>query len=315
MKTGFDHILSPAKLNLFLHITGQRRDGYHLLQSLMVLIDWCDILHFELREDGKIQRHDLGEQLPENDLIVRAAKLLQQKTGTSLGIDISVEKHIPTQAGLGGGSSNAATVLLALNRLWGLHLPLTELHTLGIQLGADVPFFLHNGPAWVEGIGEILSPISLPEEVYQQTVAVVKPPIGVSTQQLFLNPLLTKNSKPVIIADFISDAFKKKYTDNCSGSVKGEFTVFDTVFGFGCNDLQTVAEQVEPEIKKAIDMLSKYAGTTARMTGSGSAVFAPIRNDRVGLPEQSTNIPLCEGWLLKKCRILPAHPQAYLLTV
>lgn len=305
MKTVLDSILSPAKLNLFLHVTGQREDGYHLLQSVMVPIDWYDTLHFELRTDGKIQRHDLGPKLPGEDLIVRAARKLQTHHPVSLGVDISIEKNIPMQAGLGGGSSNAAMVLLALNRLWQLHLPLPELHAIGLTLGADIPFFLHSSPAWVEGIGEKLTPIALPEEIYQQPIAVVKPPNGVSTQQIFSSPLLTKDTIPAKISTFISDAFTKKQAD----TVKE----FCAVFDFGCNDLQTVAEQIEPQIKEAIDKASQYAGSQARMTGSGSAVFAPIRK-KVEQVEQSTNMALPNGWLFKKCRILPAHPQADQLT-
>lgn len=308
MATVLDHILSPAKLNLFLHVTGQRDDGYHLLQSLMVHIDWCDTLHFELRNDGKIARHDLGVQLPTDDLTVRAATLMQKKYDISKGVDISIEKHIPMQAGLGGGSSNAAMTLMALNKLWNLCLPQAELHAMAIQLGADVPFFLYNGPAWVEGIGEKISPIVLPENIYQQHIAVVKPPNGVSTQQIFSSKVLTKDTKLVTITNFISDVNTKKNT----GTVDLE-NIF-AVFGFGCNDLQKAAECIEPQIKEAIDRLSQYADTTARMTGSGSAVFAPIRN-KVERLEQSTNMSLPDNWLFKKCRILPAHPQTDQLAV
>lgn len=138
-----NHVLAPAKLNLFLHITGRRPDGYHLLQSVFMLIDWYDTLHFELRGDGQISREDLSVTLPQDDLIIRAARLLQQSSGTSQGAHIAIEKSIPAQAGMGGGSSDAATCLLALNRLWGLGLTVQQLATLGLKLGADVPFFLN----------------------------------------------------------------------------------------------------------------------------------------------------------------------------
>ncbi|MDB5932094.1 MAG: 4-diphosphocytidyl-2-C-methyl-D-erythritol kinase, partial [Polaromonas sp.] len=159
---------APAKLNLFLHITGRRPDGYHLLQSVFMLIDWCDTLHFEVRADGQLSRTDLKgpqdkgcETLPAEDLAVRAARALQAACGTSLGVHITLEKNIPSQAGMGGGSSDAASCLLALQRLWGVRLPPEKLRALALSLGADVPFFLSGGHAWVEGIGEKITPLSL----------------------------------------------------------------------------------------------------------------------------------------------------------
>ncbi|MDB5893335.1 MAG: 4-(cytidine 5-diphospho)-2-C-methyl-D-erythritol kinase, partial [Rhodoferax sp.] len=165
---------APAKLNLFLHITGRRADGYHLLQSAFMLIDWCDTLHFTLRTDGQLQRQDLTTPLPADDLVLRAARLLQMAGSMSLGADIAIEKRIPAQAGMGGGSSDAASTLLALNRLWALDLPLSALEKLGLQLGADVPFFLRGRNAWVEGIGERITPVALPAG----TFLVVKPQDG-----------------------------------------------------------------------------------------------------------------------------------------
>jgi 4-diphosphocytidyl-2-C-methyl-D-erythritol kinase len=150
---------APAKLNLFLHVTGRRADGYHLLQSVFVLIDWCDTLHFERRGDGRLQRHDLGPALPADDLSLRAARALQQASGCSLGVDISVMKRVPWGAGLGGGSSDAASTLLALNRLWGLRWPRERLQAIAVTLGADVPFFVGGRPAFVEGIGDVLHPL------------------------------------------------------------------------------------------------------------------------------------------------------------
>ena len=165
------HVPAPAKLNLFLHITGRRPDGYHLLQSVFMLIDWWDVLHFDVRTDGQLKRCDLTIALPEDDLCLRAARLLQAASGSRLGAVISIEKRIPAQAGMGGGSSDAATVLLALNRLWGLNWPLSRLLPLGLQLGADVPFFLRGRNAWVQGIGEQLTPLTLPAARF----AVLKP--------------------------------------------------------------------------------------------------------------------------------------------
>ena len=175
---------APAKLNLFLHITGRRTDGYHLMQSAFMLIDWCDTLHFELRADGIISREDLSVALPPDDLVVRAARALQHASQCPLGVHIGVHKSIPAQAGLGGGSSDAASTLLALNRLWNTRLPLATLAALALQLGADVPFFLSGGHAWIEGIGEVVTPLSLPVARF----AVVKPPQGLETRLIFSDP-------------------------------------------------------------------------------------------------------------------------------
>ena len=153
---------APAKLNLFLHVVGRRADGYHLLESVFVLIDWADVLHFDLRDDGRLLRHDLGVTLPADDLCLRAARLLQSEAGVALGADIRIDKRVPSGAGMGGGSSDAATVLLALNRLWGLHWPRQRLLALAARLGADVPFFVYGRNALVQGIGEQLSAVDLP---------------------------------------------------------------------------------------------------------------------------------------------------------
>ncbi len=187
---------APAKLNLFLHITGRRTDGYHLLQSVFMLIDWCDTLHFDLRRDGVIRRIDSHPgPLPEVDLTVRAAQALRQATGCTLGVDITLDKHIPAEAGMGGGSSDAASCLIALNRLWGLGLPRQALANIGLQLGADVPFFIGGHNAWVEGVGEQLTPIHLPPARF----VVVKPPVGASTQRIFTSPDLQRATKTAII--------------------------------------------------------------------------------------------------------------------
>ena len=272
MNTLFD-VAAPAKLNLFLHVTGRRPDGYHLLQSVFMLIDWCDTLHFELRADGRILRHDLGTPLPEDDLIVRAARLLQNATGTVLGVDISIDKRIPAQAGMGGGSSDAASTLLALNRLWQLGLPLSRLETLGLQLGADVPFFLRGRNAWVEGIGEQITPIELPAARF----CVVKPAAGVETAGIFRHPQLERATKPATLAVFAADPY-----------------------GFGHNDLQPVAELLCPEVTQAIELLKTH-GLQARMTGSGSAVFAHCTQGNAAI-----QVP--DHWIVRECGNLEVHP-------
>ena len=271
-------ISAPAKLNLFLHITGRRSDGYHLLQSVFMLIDWCDTLHFALRSDGAISREDLHEQLPADDLCVKAARALQAASGCRLGAHIGLEKSIPTQAGMGGGSSDAASTLLALNRLWNLHLPLATLQRIGLTLGADVPFFLCGRHAWVEGIGEILTPIALPASQW----LVVKPAQGLETQRIFSDPGLKRDSEPAIISGFAENAFS------------------NTNFSFGRNDLQAVAQRLCPGIEQALQWLANR-GLNGRMTGSGSAVFAQALNaiDLTGAPQ---------GWQTKLCSSLEVHP-------
>ena len=276
-------VLAPAKLNLFLHITGRRADGYHLLQSVFMLIDWCDTLHFELRKDGVISRTDLGptssDVLPADDLTVRAARALQAATGTSLGVNISLEKRIPSQAGMGGGSSDAASCLRALQRLWGLHLSPEKLQAMALSLGADVPFFLGAGHAWVEGIGEQLTPIQLPPAHF----LVIKPPAGLSTPEIFGAPELKRDTRTATMLGFAAND-------------KG------LVYGFGQNDLQPVAEKLCAPLVQSLDWLTAQ-GLQGRMTGSGSAVFAQILQDSM--------IPAApSGWVVKKCRNLEVHPLA-----
>ncbi len=195
VKAFFD-VPAPAKLNLFLHVVGRRADGYHLLQSVFVLIDWCDRLHFELRSDSRLLRHDLGAALPADDLCLRAARALQSMSGMPVGVDISIDKQVPWGAGLGGGSSDAASTLLALNRLWGLHWPRERLLTLGATLGADVPFFIGGHNAFVEGIGERLTPIQVPPQQY----AVLKPDAALVTADIFGSPDLARTAEAVILA-------------------------------------------------------------------------------------------------------------------
>ncbi len=280
-------VAAPAKLNLFLHVVGRRADGYHLLQSLFVLVDWCDTLHFELRRDGQLTRHDLGPALPADDLCLRAARLLQSASGTALGADISIDKAVPWGAGMGGGSSDAASTLLALNRLWGLNWPRARLLALGLKLGADVPFFIGGHNAIVEGIGERLTPAPVPE----QWLAVVKPPTGIETRAIFASPLLVREPQAVILESFAENAHQG---------------VFDA--GFGANDLQAAAEAECAQVVQAASILHRQFGNS-RMTGSGSAVFA-----RAGAgPEPSANMPAgvadwASGWVGRMCRSLSAHP-------
>ena len=269
------NVLAPAKLNLFLHITGRRDDGYHLLQSVFMLIDWCDTLHFDVRDDGVIEREDLNVPLPADDLVMRAAQSLQRASGTLLGAHIAIEKHIPAQAGMGGGSSDAATTLLALNRLWGLNWPLSKLMPLGLALGADVPFFLGGHNAWIEGIGEKISPIDVPDARF----VVVKPNAGSETAKIFRAPELKRSTETATMPVFAVNHY-----------------------GFGRNDLQPVAQALCPEMTEALQWLSSF-GLSPRMTGSGSAVFARL-HDGV-LIESAPN-----NWQMRICSNLAVHPQA-----
>jgi 4-diphosphocytidyl-2-C-methyl-D-erythritol kinase len=246
-------ISAPAKLNLFLHITGRRADGYHTLQSAFMLIDWCDTLHFEVRADGQISREDLTWTLPPDDLITKAAKALQLHSQCPLGVHIGVTKSIPAQAGMGGGSSDAASTLLALNRLWGLNLPLQALAQLGLALGADVPFFLGGHNAWVEGIGEQITPVKLPNARF----VVAKPDAGLETRLIFSDPALKRDSKTAIISGFAA---------------------YENIFEYGRNDLQAVAQKLCPGVTQALVWLESQ-GLSGRMTGSGSAVFAQLLHD------------------------------------
>ena len=286
---------APAKLNLFLHINGRRADGYHLLQSVFVRINWCDTLHFELTTDGRITRSDslneTGKSLPEIDLSVRAAKALQANTGVvlqgNLGAHITLEKRIPSEAGMGGGSSDAATTLLALNELWQTGLSIDQLVAIGVTLGADVPFFLYEQDAWVEGIGEKITPIDLSKLPIPARFLVIKPPSGISTPDVFTSSSLARNTKTATIEGFAA------WTElNASQQY---------VEPFGCNDLQPVALQICPDIQTALRWFEAQ-GLVGRMTGSGSAVFAPIPDSF----DLTTAPSLPAGWFCRICsRITP----------
>lgn len=280
-------VAAPAKINLFLHVVGRRADGYHLLQSVFVLIDWADMLHFELRDDGALRRHDLGPALPAHDLCLRAAQALRSRSGTRLGVDISIDKRVPWGAGLGGGSSDAASVLLALNRLWGLNWPLERLSQLGVELGADVPFFLGGRNAFVEGIGEVLMPL----QVRRQWLAVLKPPPAVETRAVFASPLVVPDPRAAILESFTAKA------------AQADAEGFPD--GFGRNDLQSAATALCSEVALAGGILEVAFGNS-RMTGSGSAVFARAGSD--AQPTAAMPAPLAPGWVGRMCRSLEHHP-------
>ncbi len=283
MKALYD-LPAPAKLNLFLHITGRRDDGYHLLQSAFMLIDWCDTLHVELRSDGHLSREDLTTPLPAEDLALRAARALQPYAAPGQGAHIGVAKHVPAQAGMGGGSSDAATCLLALHRLWGLKLPLAKLEQIGLSLGADVPFFLRGRNAWVEGIGEEITPITMAPARF----VVVKPHDGLETSRIFAAEDLERATATAIISGFAAD-------DAAEQKSFGQRS-----FNFGHNDLQPVAQRLCPAVVDAIEWLGDQ-GLEARMTGSGSAVFAAMPHD-VELRDPPGD------WQVRKCSNLAAHP-------
>jgi len=253
MKLSMLKLPAPAKLNAFLHVVGRRPDGYHTLESLFVPIDRCDRISLEVRGDGAIVRSKGPDSIvPEEDLVVRAARLLQRRCASSLGVAIEVDKRLPMGGGLGGGSSDAATVLLGLNRLWRLGLSRRILMEIALELGADVPFFVFGEPAFVQGAGEKLSAVSFPTTWF----IVLCPPANVSTASVFSAPELTRNSESVTI------------------------TVFSE--GYGRNDLYAVAAARFPEIVRYRDALARGAlHPEARMTGSGGCVFAAFDSEAV----------------------------------
>lgn len=277
---------APAKLNLFLHVIGRRDDGYHLLQSVFQLIDLHDTLHFRLRQDQAIVRStEIDGVAAEQDLTVRAARLLQTEARARgldvTGVEIAIEKRLPMGGGIGGGSSNAATTLIALNQLWGTGLSRAGLMRLGLALGADVPFFLGGGNAFVEGVGEQLTPIQTPERWF----VLIHPGVSVPTPLIFQSPELTRDSKVVKIADFS-----------------------DRLPGFGRNDLQAVAARAFPPVADALDWLSHRAD--ARMTGSGAGVFASFASES---DAAATLQQVPDRWRAWKAKALALHPMAHLL--
>lgn len=250
---------APAKINLFLHVTGQRDDGYHLLETAFRFVDLCDTLNFDLRNDGMIVRE--GDHLPglaeDDDLVVRAARLLQKATGTKQGAQIRYEKIIPSGGGLGGGSSDAATTLIALNRLWNTGLGRQELMDLALPLGADVPVFIYGQPAFARGIGEVFSPLTLPERAY----LVVQPPQTVPTAGVFASPDLTRNTPCVRISVF---ADWQRINAPNNGFLENGY--------FGSNDLEPVVFASYPSVGLAAKWLYQQ-GLSARLSGSGACLF------------------------------------------
>lgn len=278
---------APAKLNLFLHVTGRRADGYHLLQSVFQLIDRADRLHFDLRDDELIRRTNDVPGVPEDqDLVIRALRLLQAEYARRHGrlppgISVAVDKVLPMGGGLGGGSSDAATALMAANALWNAGLTRDELMALGLPLGADIPFFLFGETAFAEGVGEALQAVPGPDCWY----VVIEPGVAVPTPAIFSAADLTRDSKPVRIADF------SRHTDSCK------------TVGFGKNDLQDVAMRLFPPVAEAVEWLSGHGD--ARMTGSGACVFCAFSS------EDAANQVLAQvpgKWTAWKAKSLKTHP-------
>ncbi|MFZ6862183.1 4-(cytidine 5'-diphospho)-2-C-methyl-D-erythritol kinase [Undibacterium sp. Ji67W] len=276
------HCQAPAKLNLFLHVTGRRADGYHLLQTAFQLIDRCDTLDIEIRTDNAILRtNDIPGVPAETDLIVRAARLLQQHTKCPLGANLTLNKILPMGGGVGGGSSDAASTLIALNHLWQTGLSKAELMQLGLQLGADVPFFIFGENAFAEGVGEELHAIQTPDRWF----VVIEPGVQVPTPAIFSAKELTRDSKPVRIADFSSTAEM-----------------------FWKNDLQTVACALFPVVDEAVTWLSQFGN--AKMTGSGACVFCAFA-DEAAADKVIKQVP--DRWISWKAKALNRHPMADLL--
>lgn len=283
-------LLCPAKLNLFLHIVGRRPDGYHLLQSVFQLIDWCDILTLRLTSDHQIHRIDPIAGVPaEQDLVVKAARFLQDFCQVKNGVEIELKKNIPMGAGLGGGSSDAASTLIGLNSLWDLNLDIAQLSQLGLQLGADVPFFIYGQNAFVQGIGEELAGI----ELKTQDFLVIFPNEGISTATIFQAPELTRNHAPITIERFLASPAS-----------------------FQSNDCEAIAVQKCPEVKQALDWIRAVLPHSApSMSGSGSSVFTPLepQTDTAKLENLLQNLP--KGWVGRIVRGLNKNPAYNLVSL
>ncbi len=263
---------APAKLNLFLHIVGRRADGYHELQTCFQFVDLCDEITIEVRADGRIRRvADLAGVPEEADLCVRAARALQAAAACPQGADIGVLKRIPMGGGLGGGSSDAATCLVALNHLWKLHWPTDDLAALGLKLGADVPVFVRGRAAWAEGIGERLTPLYPPLAPVETNYLIIKPKIGVSTAEVFQDPELTRNSPPITIHGFLASG--------------------------GRNDCLSAVRRRYPEVAHALDWLSAYG--PARLTGTGACVFLGVETIDRGRELLSKLPPVLDAFLAR----------------
>jgi 4-diphosphocytidyl-2-C-methyl-D-erythritol kinase len=285
---------APAKLNLFLHVNGRRVDGYHLLQTVFQLIDRGDMLHFQLRADHLICRSTELAGVPEaDDLVVRAARLLQAQAlrlhgVLPPGVDIAIDKRLVMGGGLGGGSSDAATTLMALNRLWQVGLTREQLMALGLPLGADIPFFIFGETAFAEGVGEALQPVFVPEYWY----VVIEPGVSVPTAQIFCAEGLTRDTAPVIITDFSRHMAKQN----------GQVSMF------GNNDLQQVASRLYPQVGAAVKWLSNYGD--ARMTGSGACVFCGFSGEAEADAVLGNMPAIWTGW---KAKALLHHPLLQML--
>lgn len=276
------HLTSPAKLNLFLHITGQRPDGYHLLQTAYQLLDYGDSMEFKTREDGNIALQCAIKDLAlEDNLVYRAARLLQAHAGCPTGATITLEKVLPIGGGIGGGSSNAATTLLALNQLWESHLAEDELAELGIQLGADVPVFIRGRSAFAEGIGEILQAIDIPETYY----LVIKPDCHVSTPQIFSHRELTRDTSAITIAAFFEQG--------------------------GHNDCEGIVRQLYPEVDLAFNWLNQHG--EARLTGTGACVFLAFDNEAQAQHVFQLLPNKFQGFVARGVNISPVHRELNLL--
>jgi 4-diphosphocytidyl-2-C-methyl-D-erythritol kinase len=255
---------APAKLNLFLHVTGRRSDGYHSLQTAFRMVDYGDTLHFSVRDDGVIARmNDVPGVPAEQDLVIRAARLVQARSACSLGVNIRVNKRLPMGGGLGGGSSDAATTMLALNKLWHLGLSRQALQTWALELGADVPFFIYGRTALAEGVGEDLKPLALPPAWY----VVIEPPVSVPTPEIFRDKGLTRDSEAVIIS-----------ASPVGADLQGAIQLSSQIIAKQThNDLQPVACRLYPVVQDALDALAPYSseGFAPRMSGSGACVFLP----------------------------------------
>ena len=282
-------LCSPAKLNLFLHIVGRRSDGYHLLQSVFQLIDWCDTVTLKLIPQNAVRRIDpIPGIAPEQDLVVRAANLLKDFCHIQTGVEISLQKNIPMGAGLGGGSSDAATTLIGLNALWDLRLDKQTLSTLGLKLGADVPFFIFGKNAFVEGIGEQIQEITLETKDF----LVIFPNQGIATASIFQDPELTRDHAPITIDGFLASPQLNQ-----------------------SNDCQAVAMRICPEVKQALDWISQAVpGSAPRMSGSGSSVFAVLdpKTDSAKLQNLLQNLP--KGWVGRIVRGLNKNPAYNLIS-
>jgi 4-diphosphocytidyl-2-C-methyl-D-erythritol kinase len=273
---------APAKLNLMLHITGRRKDGYHLLQSVFQFIDLCDWLEFKLESDGSIwRRHGNSPVAEADDILLSTAKLLQARFGVSQGVSIGIDKRIPIGGGLGGGSSDAATCLLALNRLWGLGLALPRLAEIGLELGADVPVFVHGRAAWASGVGEVLQPLDIDEPIY----LVIDPGIPVSTAQIFAAEELTRNCDPITIRAFLR--------------------------GAGTNVCEPVVRKLYPPVGEAIDWLGQFGA--ARMSGTGACVFVEVDSLRQAEIVKSQVPAPWAGYIVNAMNRSPLHQQQGLL--